>query len=223
MTLLFRSKSCRLGGESTSSPPSSSVWDDSDGNETEEEKTEEFEDNEEEFEDYDPISTTFINTPVKLSDKNRKENNGQFPILAFVATALRKSLLVTCSVEREDVSSLDISYPTNVQHISHVTFDRFKGFLGLPQEFQPEILKRVPSARLDFLLLLFFYFCFHILVSFYIKILNLLSDFNHQLKLVSELIYRDKFPRSKGNDRTLLLSTIRLTHDFRILFLVLVS
>ncbi|XP_057532678.1 rho GTPase-activating protein 3-like [Amaranthus tricolor] len=146
MTLLFRSKSCRLGGESTSSPPSSSVWDDSDGNETEEEKTEEFEDNEEEFEDYDPISTPFINTPVKLSDKNRKENNGQFPILAFVATALRKSLLVTCSVEREDVSSLDISYPTNVQHISHVTFDRFKGFLGLPQEFQPEILKRVPSA-----------------------------------------------------------------------------
>ncbi|CAJ2663107.1 unnamed protein product [Trifolium pratense] len=50
------------------------------------------------------------------------------------------------SVEREDVSSSDISWPTEVRHVSHVTFDRFNGFLGLPSEFQPEVPTRVPSA-----------------------------------------------------------------------------
>lgn len=156
MTLLFRSKSCRLGCDSVNSPPSSSSV-----SEQETEEEEEDDDEEEEIEEcsYDPISTPLI-SPGGI-DKNRRENEssgtGQFPILAFMAAALRKSLLVTCSVEREDEvvtpsssstcsSSLEISCPTNVRHISHVTFDRFKGFLGLPDEFEPDILKRVPSA-----------------------------------------------------------------------------
>ena len=60
---------------------------------------------------------------------------------------LRKSL-VTCSVEREEASGLDIGYPTDVHHVCHVTFDRFNGFLGLPVELQPEVPRKVPSARL---------------------------------------------------------------------------
>ncbi|XP_021748176.1 rho GTPase-activating protein 3-like [Chenopodium quinoa] len=144
MTLLFRSKSCRLGCDSVDSPPSSSVWEE-EGEETEEEEEWNYED------EFDPISTPLISPGF---DKNgRRENgngngSGQFPILTFMAAALRKSLLMTCSVEREDndVSSLEISCPTNVRHISHVTFDRFKGFLGLPDEFEPDILQRVPSA-----------------------------------------------------------------------------
>ncbi|KAG0458800.1 hypothetical protein HPP92_021928 [Vanilla planifolia] len=43
-------------------------------------------------------------------------------------------------------ASLDIGWPTEVQHIAHVTFDRFDGFLGLPVEFLPEISNKVPSA-----------------------------------------------------------------------------
>jgi hypothetical protein len=54
-------------------------------------------------------------------------------------------------VEREDVSSMDISWPTEVRHVSHVTFDRFNGFLGLPTEFEPEVPCKVPSARFKFI------------------------------------------------------------------------
>ncbi|KAJ9543197.1 hypothetical protein OSB04_022904 [Centaurea solstitialis] len=41
---------------------------------------------------------------------------------------------------------MEIGWPTDVQHLTHVTFDRFHGFLGLPAEFQVEIPNRVPSA-----------------------------------------------------------------------------
>ncbi|CAA6668490.1 unnamed protein product [Spirodela intermedia] len=41
---------------------------------------------------------------------------------------------------------MEIGWPTNVQHVAHVTFDRFHGFLGLPVEFEPEVPRRAPSA-----------------------------------------------------------------------------
>ncbi|KAM1808625.1 hypothetical protein ACFX11_031483 [Malus domestica] len=41
---------------------------------------------------------------------------------------------------------MDIGWPTNVQHLTHVPFDRFNGFMGLPVEFEVEIPGRVPSA-----------------------------------------------------------------------------
>lgn len=44
---------------------------------------------------------------------------------------------------------MEIGWPTNVQHLTHVTFDRFHGFLGLPVEFQVEIPCRVPSASVS--------------------------------------------------------------------------
>lgn len=48
---------------------------------------------------------------------------------------------------------MEIGWPTNVRHVAHVTFDRFHGFLGLPVEFEPEVPRRVPSARSLVLLL----------------------------------------------------------------------
>ncbi|CAF2082009.1 unnamed protein product [Brassica napus] len=41
---------------------------------------------------------------------------------------------------------MDIGGPTDVQHVAHVTFDRFNGFLGLPSEFEPDVPKKAPSA-----------------------------------------------------------------------------
>lgn len=37
--------------------------------------------------------------------------------------------------------------PSNFRHVSHVAFDRFNGFLGLPMEFKAEAPKRALSAR----------------------------------------------------------------------------
>ncbi|KAF3436371.1 hypothetical protein FNV43_RR23463 [Rhamnella rubrinervis] len=82
--------------------------------------------------------------------KSSEEDQNQLPLVAFLVAAIRKSM-VSCRVDRgEDVISavnhMEIGWPTNVRHITHVTFDRFNGFLGLPVEFEVEIPGRVPSA-----------------------------------------------------------------------------
>ncbi|CAL9766422.1 unnamed protein product [Musa acuminata subsp. burmannicoides] len=41
---------------------------------------------------------------------------------------------------------MEIGWPTDVRHVTHVTFDRFHGFLGLPVELEPEVPRRAPSA-----------------------------------------------------------------------------
>ncbi|KAK8711550.1 hypothetical protein V6N13_146831 [Hibiscus sabdariffa] len=82
-----------------------------------------------------------------------EEQQNQISVVALLLAALRKSM-VSCRIDRqEDVMSstttvrhMEIGWPTNVRHITHVTFDRFNGFLGLPVEFQVEIPSRVPSA-----------------------------------------------------------------------------
>ncbi|PWA57583.1 rho GTPase activating protein with PAK-box/P21-Rho-binding domain-containing protein [Artemisia annua] len=43
-------------------------------------------------------------------------------------------------------ASLDIGCPTDFQHVTHVTFDRFNGFIGLPNDFQLEVPRKAPSA-----------------------------------------------------------------------------
>ena len=161
MTRLFRSKSCGLVGltEFNTAPPSpffNSNNDEEDEDEDEEEKGSEFEEQVSEDEALcNPISTPFItsgsracgNNQGRQCHQNGHHQHHQFAILDILVAALRKSI-VTCSVEREDVSSsLDISSPTEVRHVSHVTFDRFNGFLGLPTELEPEVPRRVPSAR----------------------------------------------------------------------------
>ncbi|GMH27781.1 hypothetical protein Nepgr_029624 [Nepenthes gracilis] len=79
-----------------------------------------------------------------------EQQQNQLSVLAFILAALRKSM-VSCRIDRrQEVRSslhhMEIGWPTNVQHITHVTFDRFNGFLGLPVEFEVEIPCKVPSA-----------------------------------------------------------------------------
>ncbi|CAL5194399.1 unnamed protein product [Lathyrus oleraceus] len=73
---------------------------------------------------------------------------------ALMLAALKKSM-VACSVESpDDVISavhhpMEIGWPTNVKHVSHVTFDRFNGFLGLPLELEVHVPAPVPSASVS--------------------------------------------------------------------------
>ncbi|XP_061357377.1 rho GTPase-activating protein 5-like [Gastrolobium bilobum] len=155
MTRLFRSKSCGLvGGEFNPSPPGPFFQDvnNKEKDYEEEEEEEELDSDNDDDDDNDGgnssnhVSMPFTNPGPKVGRRNNQSHNQhQFAILDVLVAALKKSL-VTCSVEREDVSSMDISWPTEVRHVSHVTFDRFNGFLGLPSELQPEVPTRVPSA-----------------------------------------------------------------------------
>ncbi|KAK7258453.1 hypothetical protein RIF29_24031 [Crotalaria pallida] len=153
--LLFRSKSCEVvefnNHNIPPSPPSPLFFHNINNNDIakDEEELEEESEEEEEDEENDDVCSNHVSTPP-LCNNNNNQNN-QFAILDIVLSMLKKSL-VTCSVERDDVvddvssSSLDISWPTEARHVSHVTFDRFNGFLGLPTELQPEVPRRVPSA-----------------------------------------------------------------------------
>ncbi|KAH1108101.1 hypothetical protein J1N35_011869 [Gossypium stocksii] len=86
------------------------------------------------------------------SCEEEEERQNQISVVDLLLAALRKSM-VSCRVDRRGevmssstVHHMEIGWPTNVKHITHVTFDRFNGFLGLPVEFQVEIPGRVPSA-----------------------------------------------------------------------------
>ena len=75
-----------------------------------------------------------------------KQRRDQLSLLALVVTLFRKSL-IACKSDRRELCAMEIGWPTNVRHVTHVTFDRFNGFLGLPVEFEPEVPRRAPSAR----------------------------------------------------------------------------
>ncbi|KAK9161083.1 hypothetical protein Syun_007424 [Stephania yunnanensis] len=153
MTQLFRSKSSVAARTAMfdAVPPSPTVYLSEDDYEEEEEEEEEEDDDECEDEDEDescymnPTSTPLIEEAERRQQQQQQSHHHQFPILAILIDALRKSL-VTCTVGKEDLCSMDIGWPTEVRHVSHVTFDRFNGFLGLPVEFQPQLPRRVPSA-----------------------------------------------------------------------------
>ncbi|CAH9071639.1 unnamed protein product [Cuscuta epithymum] len=95
--------------------------------------------------------------PKKRREREEEEEEGdQLSFLTVLVTVFRKSL-VSCNNNIEDhlssssssstsVSAMEISWPSNVRHVAHVTFDRFAGFLGLPVEFEPEVPRRPPSA-----------------------------------------------------------------------------
>lgn len=122
-------------------------------NDEDEDDDDDYEEQDSQFENgyfgTNPIRTPFI-SPDQRRQAQSQSNNNNFPLLAILVAALRKSI-VTCSVDTEDVastssSSMDIGCPTDVKHVSHVTFDRFNGFLGLPVELEPEVSRKVPSA-----------------------------------------------------------------------------
>ncbi|XP_043709678.1 rho GTPase-activating protein 2-like [Telopea speciosissima] len=84
--------------------------------------------------------------------KSAEEQQNQLSLVTLLVAALRRSM-VSCRIDRHEdpvsnttIHQMEIGWPTNVRHITHVTFDRFNGFLGLPIEFQLQIPFRVPSA-----------------------------------------------------------------------------
>ncbi|XP_044948089.1 rho GTPase-activating protein 4-like [Hordeum vulgare subsp. vulgare] len=78
-----------------------------------------------------------------------EEEEERWSFLALLLALLRKSFL-GCREEggqgEGEGGAMEIGWPTEVQHVAHVTFDRFHGFLGLPVEFEPEVPRRAPSA-----------------------------------------------------------------------------
>ncbi|KAJ9539051.1 hypothetical protein OSB04_031784 [Centaurea solstitialis] len=115
----------------------------------------EVEDEEYLYEDY---SSYFNPSTISSPDQHHPQSPPNFTIL----TLLFKSL-VTCtaaanndqdatsSSSSSSISSsfdLDIGCPTDVHHLSHVTFDPFNGFLGLPLDLQPHLPPKPPSASI---------------------------------------------------------------------------
>ncbi|XP_062226515.1 rho GTPase-activating protein 5-like isoform X2 [Phragmites australis] len=110
----------------------------------------------EEEEDDEVESEGTVSPPMML----RAGRGGGGGLLGAVVGALRRSL-VMCSVgavgdeeeEEEDSEGeeegIGIGRPTDVRHVSHVTFDRFGGFLGLPADLEPEVPRPTPSASLS--------------------------------------------------------------------------
>ncbi|XP_019245421.1 PREDICTED: rho GTPase-activating protein 2-like [Nicotiana attenuata] len=88
----------------------------------------------------------------KRSKEEQKQQ--QLSLLDFILAALRKSMMSCRDDQKEEevmkstvhLHHMEIGWPTNVQHLTHVTFDRFHGFLGLPLEFEAEIPCKAPSA-----------------------------------------------------------------------------
>ncbi|EYU38110.1 hypothetical protein MIMGU_mgv1a008808mg [Erythranthe guttata] len=67
-------------------------------------------------------------------------------VSAFRKSTCRQDQVVISTVNLNHIDNMEIGWPTNVQHLTHVTFDRFHGFLGLPLEFQLQIPCKPPSA-----------------------------------------------------------------------------
>ncbi|KAL9142792.1 hypothetical protein ABFS82_14G194700 [Erythranthe guttata] len=70
-------------------------------------------------------------------------------VSAFRKSTCRQDQVVISTVNLNHIDNMEIGWPTNVQHLTHVTFDRFHGFLGLPLEFQLQIPCKPPSASVS--------------------------------------------------------------------------
>ncbi|KAL7084816.1 hypothetical protein ACP275_14G245300 [Erythranthe tilingii] len=95
-------------------------------------------------------------------ESDNTDGRDQLSLLAILFTLFRKSFWAVCKTGAGDFSGggggggggggkcgeggMEISWPSDVQHVNHVTFDRFHGFLGLPVEFEPDVPRRAPSA-----------------------------------------------------------------------------
>ncbi|KAJ4779053.1 Rho GTPase-activating protein gacA [Rhynchospora pubera] len=87
----------------------------------------------------------------EVQNQTQKGNEQQISLLALLVAALRKSVVACRLDNRQDddvtvLTGMEISWPMDVRHVAHVTFDRFNGFLGLPVEFEMEVPSRAPSA-----------------------------------------------------------------------------
>jgi hypothetical protein len=104
-------------------------------------------------------------TPAEHEENGQKQKRKSSSARLSIETAnmllykVRRSLKGSChSMQEEEEEEEEeivqrplqapvIEWPTHVQHIAHVTFDRYNGFLGLPEEFKIEVPLRPPSAR----------------------------------------------------------------------------
>ncbi|KAL6566989.1 Rho GTPase-activating protein 1 [Orobanche minor] len=89
-----------------------------------------------------------------VREKRENDRRDQLSLLALLVTLFRKGFWLARKTERHIFSgtvggAMEIGWPTDVQHVNHVTFDRFDGFLGLPVEFEPEVPRRPPSASAE--------------------------------------------------------------------------
>ncbi|TVT99706.1 hypothetical protein EJB05_54906 [Eragrostis curvula] len=116
-------------------------------------------DEEEEFEEDDEAESeegAAGGSPPYMMRAGRGGGGGG--LVGAVVGALRRSL-VMCSVgavgdDDDDDSEgegegIEIGRPTDVRHVSHVTFDRFGGFLGLPADLEPDVPRPTPSASVN--------------------------------------------------------------------------
>ncbi|KAL6899518.1 hypothetical protein ACP4OV_006176 [Aristida adscensionis] len=140
----------------------------SDTDEEDDEEEEEFEEEEEEFEGEEEEEQEFegeemdceevmVSSPLMMPAAAR----GGASVVEMVTQALRRSLMLCSSsitareaAPEEDAAAsmaagMQIGQPTDVRHVSHVTFDRFVGFLGLPADLEPEVPRPVPSASVS--------------------------------------------------------------------------
>ncbi|CAH8304934.1 unnamed protein product [Eruca vesicaria subsp. sativa] len=97
------------------------------------------------YEEEHSSSIDYYDVSTPLSSHGSRSGSGQFTMLDLLAVVLRKSLVMSYTMERGG-DDMDIGWPTEVKHLSHVTFDRFNGFLGLPSELEPEVPPRAPSV-----------------------------------------------------------------------------
>lgn len=113
---------------------------------------EEEEDDDDDEEEYDEMASEGTASPPTMLRPGR----GGGGLVSAVVGALRRSL-VMCSAgavdidddDDEEEGGIEIGRPTDVHHVSHVTFDRFGGFLGLPADLEPEVPRRTPSASVS--------------------------------------------------------------------------
>ncbi|KAL6569682.1 hypothetical protein OROMI_014196 [Orobanche minor] len=154
MARLFLSRSCSLGARNSMPPVTTSHHSASPYEDEDEEDEGYFGDSNDDDDSDNPATTRFISPARSVLPSKANSNQPQFSVLAVVAAALRKSL-VTCSVDADEVAfDVDIGLPTDVRHVSHVTYDRFNGFRGLPAELQPDVPRKPPSARVPYVVLL---------------------------------------------------------------------
>ncbi|KAJ0471611.1 putative Rho GTPase activation protein [Helianthus annuus] len=85
----------------------------------------------------------------------RAKDSSQLSLLELILAVFRKSMAACVDDRYEETkvkskfNQMEIGWPTEVKHLTHVTFDRFQGFLGLPVEFEVEVPERVPSASVS--------------------------------------------------------------------------
>ncbi|CAD5319664.1 unnamed protein product [Arabidopsis thaliana] len=88
-------------------------------------------------------------TRVRRRGKPELSRFGSSASVGRIVFELSRCFSRDIMAEENKRHAMDIGRPTNICHVAHVTYDRFDGFLGLPSEFEPDVPKKPPSARVN--------------------------------------------------------------------------